>query len=300
MSTKGHVYRGRFAPSPTGPLHFGSLYTAVASFLQARASGGKWLVRMDDLDPFRCRPAYATHILKTLEQYGLIWDESVLYQSTRQSSYKAALDKLDSMQYLYPCSCSRQDLIKRGVKHGVYDQYCLQHKPNINLPHAIRIRLSIDSIEFSDTVQGSRQYPLKKNAGDFVIFRKDQVFAYHLAVVLDDAEQGITHVLRGHDLIDSTAQQLFLQQLLGIKPPIYAHIPVISDAQGVKLSKQTYARDISLSPVRETLVSALTHLNLNPPADLASCHLNDILDWGVEHWSNDLIKRQDAIVMPAY
>ncbi|MBQ0724467.1 MAG: tRNA glutamyl-Q(34) synthetase GluQRS [Cycloclasticus sp.] len=300
MSTKGDVYRGRFAPSPTGPLHFGSLYTAVASFLQARASGGKWLIRIDDLDPFRCRPAYATQILKTLEQYGLIWDESVLYQSTRQSAYKIALDKLGSMNYLYPCSCSRKDLIDRGVKHGVYDQYCLQHKPDINQPHAIRIRLSNDIIEFSDTVQGTLQYPVKQNTGDFVIFRKDQVFAYHLAVVLDDDEQGITHVLRGHDLIDSTAQQLFLQQLLGIKPPIYAHIPVISDAQGIKLSKQTYAEDISLSPVRDTLISTLAYLNLKPPAELFSCHLSDILDWGVEHWSNDLIKRQDAIIMQTY
>ena len=300
MSTRGDSYRGRFAPSPTGPLHFGSLYTAVASFLQARASGGKWLVRIDDLDPFRCRPSYATQILKTLEQYGLIWDESVLYQSTRQSAYKIALDKLDRIQCLYPCSCSRKDLIERGVKHGIYDQYCLQHKPDIKQPHAIRIHVPIDTVNFSDTVQGHLQYSLKQDTGDFVIFRKDQVFAYHLAVVLDDNEQGITHVLRGHDLIASTPQQLFLQQLLAIKPPIYAHIPVISDARGVKLSKQTYAKDIALSPVRETLISTLAHLNLKPPVELFSCHLSDILDWGIEHWSNDLIKRQDAIAMQAY
>ncbi|MFT6625585.1 MAG: glutamyl-Q tRNA(Asp) synthetase [Cycloclasticus sp.] len=299
MSSKDFGYRGRFAPSPTGPLHFGSLCTAVASFLQARAQGGKWLIRIDDLDPLRCKPQYSDHILKTLEQFGLTWDEEVFYQSSRHAAYQSALDELEQRHYLYRCCCSRKDLQLRHLDEGIYDQHCLRHAPGPEQPTSLRIKLDAELISFTDVVQGFVQQDLKTQVGDFVLFRKDQVFSYHLAVVLDDDEQRISEVLRGHDLLDSTYRQIFLQRALHIKVPNYAHIPVVIDAEGSKLSKQSYAADVSLSPVREALISALAHLNLNPPNDLLATGVSDILLWGVDNWSIDKIKRQESIFFNA-
>ncbi|MEH6504205.1 MAG: tRNA glutamyl-Q(34) synthetase GluQRS [Cycloclasticus sp.] len=300
MSSTDSGYRGRFAPSPTGPLHFGSLCTAVASFLQARAHAGKWLIRIDDLDPTRCKPQYSNHILKTLEQFGLVWDEEVFYQSSRHAAYRSALAELEQRHYLYPCSCSRKDLQLRRLDKGIYDQHCLRHAPGSEQPTSLRIKLPTESISFTDGVQGVVQQDLKNQVGDFVLFRKDQVASYHLAVVLDDAEQRISDVLRGHDLLDSTYRQIFLQRILHLKTPNYAHIPVVIDAEGSKLSKQSYATDVSLSPVRETLVSALAHLNLDPPTDLSASDVDDILRWGIENWSMDKIKRQDSVLFHAH
>jgi len=287
-------YRGRFAPSPTGPLHFGSLYTAVASFLQARSNAGKWLVRIDDLDPFRCKQQYSTTILNTLEQYGLTWDEQVFYQSSRHDAYKSALDELTQRQLLYPCQCSRKDLANRQC-HNIYDGYCLTHTLEANQPTSLRIKLPNESVCLTDLVQGTSKQDLKKHVGDFVMFRKDFVYAYHLAVVLDDHTQGITEVLRGHDLLNSTYRQIYLQQLFQLNTPYYAHIPVISDANGAKLSKQTFASDVSLSPVRETLINVLEHLNLSPPTALLESKPADILNWGVENWSLNKITPTNSI-----
>jgi len=294
------AYRGRFAPSPTGPLHYGSLYTAVASFLQARSKGGKWLVRIDDLDPVRCKQKYSSKILSTLEQYGLTWDEAVFYQHSRQDVYSRALDQLAERQLLYPCQCSRKVLANRGVLAGVYDGYCLTHTPIPNQPSALRIRLANKQISLTDAVQGLSQQDLRTHVGDFVMFRKDQVYSYHLAVILDDDTQGVTEVLRGHDLLDSTYRQIHLQQLLHMQTPKYAHIPVISDANGIKLSKQTYASDISLSPVKETLINTFGHLNLNPPRELLASNMADILNWGVKHWSLERIQPKEALSFQTY
>jgi len=288
-------YRGRFAPSPTGPLHFGSLYTAVASFLQARSNAGKWLVRIDDLDTSRCKQQYSTTILNTLEQYGLSWDEEVFYQSSRHDAYKSALDELTQRQLLYPCQCSRKGLANRQC-HNVYDGYCLTHAVETSQPTSLRIKLPNQSIWLTDAVQGTSKQELKKQVGDFVMFRKDFIYAYHLAVVLDDHAQGITEVLRGYDLMDSTYRQIYLQQLLQVNTPYYAHIPVISDANGAKLSKQTFANDVSLSPVQETLVNVLAHLNLSPPRSLSTSKAADILNWGVENWSLDKVTPKNSIV----
>lgn len=297
MVNIGSGYRGRFAPSPTGPLHFGSLYTAVASFLQARSNNGQWLVRIDDLDPFRSKQEYSTLILKTLEQYHLTWDEDVFYQSSRLEAYKHALNDLNQRQLLYPCKCSRKDLASRLFKNNIYDSYCLSHKPKANEATSLRIKLSNKTITLKDIIQGISQQNLTKHVGDFVIFRKDQVYAYHLAVVLDDDEQNISNVLRGYDLLDSTYRQIYLQQLLQIETPTYAHIPVISGPDGIKLSKQTFASDVSLAPVRETLISVLTHLNLNPPKELLASTSTDILNWATDQWSVKKVPPKASILL---
>ncbi len=295
MTTKNTAYRGRFAPSPTGPLHLGSLYTAVASFLQARSQQGQWLLRIDDLDPFRCKTKYSEQILHTLERYGLFWDEQVLYQSSRNNSYREALDKLRQLKLLYPCQCSRKDLSQRQLTHGVYDQYCLNQPPLDTQRYALRIKLKTDEIRFKDHIQGPQQQRLKKQVGDFILFRKDQVFAYHLAVVVDDNEQQINEVLRGYDLLDSTYRQILLQNLLGIKQPNYAHIPTINDSSDSKLSKQTFAPDIALSPVRETLINVLSYLNLNPPKELIDLEPSAILNWATNQWSLSKIRPATSI-----
>ena len=295
MPLKDSSYRGRFAPSPTGPLHFGSLYTAVASYLQARSKNGKWLLRIDDLDPFRCKSEYTTQILNTLEQYKLEWDESVFYQSSRCNAYQQALNRLQQLNLLYPCQCSRKGLAARHVKDGVYDGYCLTHDTNPNTASSLQIRLPNTKLSFFDAVQGQTIQDLKQCVGDFVMFRKDQVYAYHLAVILDDQAQDITEVLRGHDLLDSTYRQIHLQQLLNVPTPNYAHIPVISGLDGAKLSKQTFAEDVSISPPRETLINVFKHLNLNPPSELVSHDLQTILEWGTNNWSLDKVQDLTSI-----
>jgi len=288
-------YRGRFAPSPTGPLHVGSLYTAVASFLQAKSQQGQWLLRIDDLDRSRCKTQYASEILRTLEQYALEWDESILYQNTREEAYQLALEHLKQLNLLYPCECSRKNLTERHIQNGVYDGHCLQHPINETQPFSLRLEVPNKAIILADLVQGKTSQNLKKEVGDFVILRKDLIHAYHLAVILDDQEQGITQVLRGYDLLDSTYRQIHLQQLLDIATPSYAHIPVISDTAGAKLSKQTFADDVSLSPTRETLFNVLKYLNLSPPAKLVKEKPKDMLAWGVDNWSLDNIHPQKSI-----
>lgn len=214
------MYRGRFAPSPTGPLHFGSLVTAVASYLHARCSGGRWLVRIEDLDMPRCVPGVDEDILRTLTHFGFVWDEPVVYQSTRQVAYQAALDELERGGWIYPCTCSRKE-----VGSGPYPGTCRGRKGTPEVPHAIRVRVDDPAVE----------------GGDFVVRRSDGFIAYQLAVVVDDFAQGITDVVRGADLLDSTPRQMYLQRLLGYASPNYLHVPVVVNAAGEKLSKQTMA-----------------------------------------------------------
>lgn len=261
------------------------MYTAVASFLQAKSNNGQWLLRIDDLDTSRCKTEYTRRIIHTLETYGLEWDGAIFYQSTRGDAYRYALSALQEQKLLYPCECSRKDLLGRHARNGVYDGYCLNHPTHPLKETTLRLKLPNKTIGFVDAVQGATEQDLVKHVGDFVMRRKDKVHAYHLAVVLDDAEQGITEVLRGYDLLDSTYRQIFLQQLLGINTPSYAHIPVINGPDGAKLSKQTFADDVLLLPINATLVNVLRHLNLNPPKELALSTPNDILQWGIKHWS---------------
>lgn len=277
---KNTGYIGRFAPSPSGPLHFGSLVAALASYLDARHHQGQWLLRMEDLDPAREPPEAAGQILRALEHHGLHWDGPVLYQSQRLDAYAEALKALDSQKRLFACTCSRQQVQAEG---GVYDGRCRNRK----LPRAgaaLRVRVDDTCVTFEDRIQGPQQQALLKECGDFVLLRKDGLFAYQLAVVVDDAEQGITDIVRGSDLLDSSARQMFLQSLLQLPIPRYAHIPVAVNAQGHKLSKQHFARPLDLARVVPALMQALAFLGQRPDASLASGSAHDLLQWGVEHW----------------
>lgn len=246
---------------------------------------------MDDLDTTRCRDQYATGILKTLEQFGLQWDEPILYQSTRNHAYAEALETLKHKKLTYPCSCTRKQLQGR-LKDSHYDGYCLVTPP-ISSKTSTRIKLDTTLVSFEDQVQGTINKQFEQYKDDFIVRRKDNIYAYQLAVCVDDEEQNISEVLRGNDLLADTPSQIMLQQLLGLNTPLYAHIPVIVDRNGAKLSKQTFASDVSQLPVEKTLVNVLALLCLNPPTDLLDGNKYQILDWAVEHWSlNNWIKQQ--------
>jgi len=227
----------------------------------------------------RCKDKHATHILNTLEKFQLAWEGEIIYQSRRTDAYKEALQHLEH----YPCDCSRKQIIKRTRAANLYDQYCL-NSPVKSKPAAQRLAVHQQEITFLDQVQGD----ISQIISDFIILRKDNVFAYHLAVVVDDNEQGITHIVRGHDLLSSTANQIALQQLLKIATHSYAHIPIITDQQQHKLSKQTFAADIFGLAVEKTLLRIFEYLNLKPLPELSYASPQEILAWGVENW--DLLK----------
>jgi glutamyl-Q tRNA(Asp) synthetase len=277
-------YRGRFAPSPTGALHFGSLVAAVGSYLDAKHHQGQWLVRIEDLDTPRNVAGAAADILRTLESYGLYWDEAVAYQSQRIPLYEAALEQLKAQQVCYPCGCSRKTI---AAQQGelVYAGTCRNGilSPT-NKPAAWRLRVSDTPIRFTDRLQGDISQHLATKVGDFVIKRADGVFAYQLAVVVDDAAQGINHIVRGADLLDSTPRQIFLQQRLGLPTPCYLHLPLVVNAQGEKLSKQTLAQAISQQHPVTTLYDALCFLQQHPPMELQHGDLTDLWDWAIAHW----------------
>ena len=274
---------GRFAPSPTGPLHYGSLLTAVASYLNIRANNGTWLVRIDDLDPPREVPGAANEILHALETYGLHWDQAVVYQSNRQQVYSEVLTELQDKGLVYPCSCSRKDILERG--EHVYSGHCRKHHLAGQKQYAMRIKVPETILSWQDLIQGPQSTQLFLANGDFVVRRADGLYAYHLAVVIDDASQGISENIRGADLLPSTSAQRYLQQILDIEPPLYGHIPVAVNARGEKLSKQTGAAPITTSDPERTLVKALQDLGQTPPGDLDTSSVSDILRWGQQNWS---------------
>jgi glutamyl-Q tRNA(Asp) synthetase len=263
------MYVGRFAPSPTGPLHFGSLVAALASWLDARAARGRWLVRIEDLDTPRIQPGAADQILRCLDRIGLHWDESPVYQSQRGALYAAALEKLASR--LYWCGCSRREIADSSLGLAsdgahIYPGTCRSGLPPGKAPRARRVEAGTESIAFVDRVQGPQEQDLAASIGDFVVARADGPVAYQLAVVVDDAAQGITDVVRGADLLDSTARQIYLQKLLGLPAPRYLHVPAALDANGDKLSKQTGAPPVDETNGRAMLAGALAFLG-QPPAD---------------------------------
>jgi len=241
------TYRGRFAPSPTGPLHFGSLVAAVASFLDARANAGEWLVRIEDVDQTRAVAGAADDILRTLERFGLEWDGPVAYQGRRTALYEQALDALHRASAAYDCACSRKDIARAGhvgAEGPVYPVICRHGIPHGATPRAVRVHTHDESVEVMDRVYGSQSQRLESTLGDFVVRRADGFFAYQLAVVVDDADQGITHVVRGADLLASTPRQVYLQTLLDLPTPDYAHVPVVLGADGRKLSKRDAAHPV--------------------------------------------------------
>jgi glutamyl-Q tRNA(Asp) synthetase len=251
------MYVGRFAPSPTGPLHFGSLVAALASWLDARAAGGRWLVRIEDLDAPRAQPGAAQDILRTLSRLGLEWDGDVVYQSQRAHLYQQALQRLEG--HTYWCGCTRREIADSALGLAadgaqIYPGTCRDGTRKTR--RAMRVRTTTEVTSFTDRVQGRQQQALESDVGDFVLHRADGQYAYQLAVVVDDAEQGITDVVRGADLLDSTARQIWLQRLLGYPQPRYLHIPAAVNAAGEKLSKQTGAAPVAgrKNALREALL----------------------------------------------
>jgi glutamyl-Q tRNA(Asp) synthetase len=271
------MYVGRFAPSPTGPLHFGSLVAALASWLDARAARGRWLVRIEDLDAPRNQPGAAEDILRTLERLGLTWDGEVVHQSQRRALYREALERLEKKTYW--CGCSRREIADSSLGLAadgaqIYPGTCRHGIALDRPPRALRLRTSGERIVFDDRLQGRQQQILERDVGDFVLYRADGQFAYQLAVVVDDAEQGVTDVVRGADLLDSTARQICLQRLLGYPAPRYLHVPAAVDAAGEKLSKQTGAPPIDPARRDEALGRALAFLGQPATDDLARAARN--------------------------
>ncbi|MGI9273110.1 MAG: tRNA glutamyl-Q(34) synthetase GluQRS [Woeseiaceae bacterium] len=278
-------YVGRFAPSPTGPLHFGSLIAAVASFLEARTRGGQWLLRVEDIDPPREQPGATRNILGALEAYGFEWDGPVSYQSASRDQHDDALRLLLESELAYHCGCSRRDLVDapQSSLGTIYPGTCRRGTDADET--AIRVLTNDTAVAFTDGLQGRQSQRLQTESGDFIILRKDGLIAYHLAVVVDDHLQGISDIVRGIDLMDSTPRQLWLQQLLGYDAPNYSHIPVATNKRGQKLSKSFGAGGVLLDQAPATLHAALDLLGQNPPAALAANSLADIWKWALEHWN---------------
>lgn len=278
MSTAA-VHHGRFAPSPSGPLHFGSVVTAVGSWLAARTAGGRWSVRIEDIDRQRERPGAADAILRGLERLALGWDGEVVYQSTRLEAYRAAMARLRAADAVYACACSR-----REIGGGLYPGTCRERGLAPAPGRALRLRVPDTDVTVVDELQGRYCQALARDCGDYVLWRADGDPAYHLAVVVDDAWQGITEVVRGADLLDSTPRQVHLQQLLGLPTPRHAHLPIVLDAAGRKLSKQTGDTAVDHSRPSTVLSLALDFLGHPPPADLRPAPPADLLAWACAHW----------------
>lgn len=286
------IYTGRFAPSPTGPLHLGSLFTALASYLDARHHGGLWLLRIDDIDTPRIQPGATAAILNCLERFGLFWDDVVDYQSQHLQEYQRALESLINQGEVYGCCCNRKQLSEIA---GPYPGFCRDRQLPLNSDVSLRIRCTNAVLTVSDGLQGCLNHDICQDDGDFVIRRKDGLYAYQLAVVVDDHRQGITHVVRGYDLLDSTPRQMYLQQRLGLKSPAYSHVPIVVDGNGHKLSKQTQAEAIHLDRPQNTLLWVLELLNQHPPVTLKGASIREILDWAIAHWHIERLAGQSTV-----
>lgn len=293
------LYRGRFAPSPTGPLHFGSLVAAVGSYLDARHHTGHWYVRIEDLDPPREVPGAADDILHTLDALGLHWDGEIMYQSRRHSAYEAALVQLQEGDWTFPCACSRKDIdsaLGTDTPVRVYPGTCRKGLPAGRAARATRARVDDITLGFHDRIQGLFQQDLGREVGDFVVRRADGLMAYQLAVTVDDAEQQITDIVRGSDLLDSTLRQIVLQQRLGHARPTYAHLPVAMDSEGRKLSKQTGAAPVNRRQPEEILFAVLVFLGQEPPPELARGPLPTVLAWAADNWDLNRVPRRHSIL----
>lgn len=300
------LYRGRFAPSPTGPLHFGSLVAAVGSYLSARCAGGEWLLRIEDLDAPREVPGSADQIIATLDALGLEWNGSILRQSSRRDAYEAATQQLINAGLAYPCSCTRSELqaiqtnsFARATDNEElrYPGWCRQGPRALNRETAVRLFVPPGTTEFFDSIQGSCCVDVSAAVGDFIIRRRDRLHAYQLAVVVDDAFQGVTAIVRGADLLHSTPRQIILQQMLYLSTPAYAHLPVVTDVNGIKLSKSAGAAAIDVSRPTHEVWRALEFLQQMPPPDLRRAGLATLWDWALQHWQVKRLngQRQAAI-----
>lgn len=280
-------YIGRFAPTPSGPLHYGSLIAATASYLDARHNRGRWLLRIDDLDTPRVREGAVEHILRTLEVFGLDWDGDILFQSERGGAYAAVIESLMNGGRLYRCDCPR-----RLIKGRPYPGTCrYRHLPPATPRYALRVMATGETISVPDLIQGTYRRNLQDESGDFVVRRSDGITAYHLAAVVDDDYQGVTHVVRGADLLSSTPSQVYLQHLLHLKTPVYAHFPVALDQRGRKIAKRDQAASLNGGDPGSVLHAALAFLGQSPPAEMAGADTDEILEWGIKNWDLSRVPR---------
>jgi glutamyl-Q tRNA(Asp) synthetase len=292
---------GRFAPSPTGPLHFGSLVAALGSCLEARRRGGAWLLRMEDLDEPRCRREHADDIMRTLAACGFEWDGEVWFQSRRQERYREILEALRRRGDVYPCACTRRELADSALAPDgahVYPGTCRGGLPPGKPARSYRLQVNAAVIEYDDAIQGHIRQDLAAEVGDFVLLRADGYFAYQLAVVADDADQGVTQVVRGADLLASTPRQIFLQQRLGLPQPAYAHLPVAVNAAGEKLSKQTRAPAVDGRRPVPALFAVLEFLGQQPPAELRLGSIAALWTWARVHWDLARVPRLLHVAAP--
>lgn len=288
-------YIGRFAPSPSGSLHFGSLVSALASYLDARAHNGRWLVRIEDIDPPREVIGSTEKILQQLHQHGLHWDGDLIYQSQRSQRYLSYIKQLGVSEHIFPCQCSRQQLT---LSNGIHCQPC--HSKKLNTPSALRLAVpAACHISFNDLFQGPQQQEIKEAVGDMVLIRKDGLFAYQLAVVVDDAAQNISHVIRGSDLLDSTPRQIYLQRIMALPTPEYGHIPMVINTEGQKLSKQNLAQPINGQKASSNLIAAIRWLGLALPTSLESNSCEKLLDWSVLNWRRNLVPHIKSKLSPS-
>lgn len=293
-------YRGRFAPSPTGPLHFGSLVAALGSCLDARSRGGEWLLRIEDVDTPRNVPGAADDIIATLEAFGFEWDGPVLWQSRRSDAYAAVLEQLKAAGLAYGCGCSRKEIADSAIRPAVdgglaYPGTCRGGLPPGRAVRAWRLRVRDEEVAFDDRIWGRQTQNLERDVGDFVLRRADGLYAYQLAVAVDDEFQRISDVVRGADLIASTPRQIWLQRCLGYTTPRYAHLPLATNAAGEKLSKQSRAPAVRADRPGPELVAALRFLGQPAPEELVRASVAEIWNWAFGHWRFAAIQRQ----MPA-
>lgn len=293
-------YRGRFAPSPSGPLHFGSLVTAVGSYLDAKLHHGEWLVRIENVDHAREIPGATGAILSMLEALGMEWNREVILQSQRYPAYADAVSRLVAQGLIYPCNCSRKEIADssiNGVDGAVYPGNCRERIFTSRQGESWRVRTDNCLIEFRDMLQSSVRQRLTRDIGDFVIRRADGAFSYQLAVVVDDAQQGITHVVRGADLLNSTPRQIYLQRLLGYSTPSYTHLPIAVNALGQKLSKQTGAAPIDAAYPVPQLVRALRFLGQKPPLELNQGDRTSFWTWAIDNWDQGAIRQNGMMAV---
>ena len=282
------AYVGRFAPTPSGALHLGSLYAAVASYLDARAHRGTWLVRIEDLDRPREVAGSADGIVRTLREFGFEWDGEVVRQRDRSALYAAALDSLQARGLTFECSCSRLQLEDESRYPGT----CRAQPHAAGLPTTTRLRVEPGRIQFADRIQGGYRQDLYGAVGDVILKRRDHIYAYLLAVVVDDAEQRVTHVVRGADLLDNTPRQIYLQQRLGLSPPQYAHVPVLTEPDDAKLAKSRRSVRLDVQQALPQLLSVFSLLGLAPPISLKGSTLTHAWEWAIAHWDMERVPKR--------
>ena len=306
MTHIGGPYVGRFAPSPSGPLHFGSLLAAVGSYLQARAAHGRWLLRIEDLDRPRVVAGAADRIVHALAAFGFEWDGPIEYQSRRLDQYSKALDSLRAAGRIYACTCSRARIAAWHARQDGaevdelrYPGICREHVHAFDGESAFRFHVREGHVDFIDRIQGPQSEDVAQISGDFVVRRRDGIHAYHLAVVIDDAAQGITEVVRGADLLDSTSRHILLQRALGVPTPAYCHLPVALDLSGRKLSKSTQSLSVDPAHAAAVLCQTLVALRQSPPPALKTGDLREIWEWAIRHWNLQPLRRLLTCAAPS-